>query len=320
MLGEIYLARNALTEALDAFKRASVAAPNDADIFYNMARVYVTRGDAREQGIAAEAALKKGTRFPGESHYLLGDAYRKQSNAAGAIAAYQKAISSKPDIYDAYRNLADVYRSENRYDDAIKVSKQGLLAFPRDGNIYTDLSWYYSLAGRPEDAVQAAKAAITFLPAQYMGYTNLCRAYNETKEYNLAVIACNSALRINPGDGETYFYLARAYDFLKKPADATKYYSQAVTGLVEFTKNNPAYSDGWYLLGNALFADNQRDKAIDAYRQCLVLSPKFSKARYNLGIIYTRKKNRPAAQEQYDALVPLDPKLAEALKAEIDKM
>ena len=319
-LGEVNLARNALPEALDAYKRAAVVAPNDPDIFYNMARVYFALGDAKAQEASAGAALTKGTRFPGEAHYLLGDAYQKQRKAAGAIEEYQKAINSKPDLYQAYRNLTEVFRSENRYEDAIKISKQGLQLFPRDGNIYTDLSWYYSLADRPDDAIQAAKAAITILPNQYTGYTNLCRAYNETKEYAQAIAACNSALKLNPGDGETSFYLGRAYNLTGKTVEATKYYGQAVTGLAAFTKANPDYSDGWYLLGNAYFADNQRDKAVDAYRQCLVLSPKFTKARYNLGIIYTRKKNKVAATEQYDALVPLDPKLASALKAEIEKM
>lgn len=319
-LGEIDLARNDISGALDAFKRASVIAPNDPDISYNLARAYFSLGDAASQGTAAEAALAKGTRFPGEAHYLLGDAYQKQKNPAGAMDEYQKAINSKPDLYQAYRNLTEVYRRENRYEDAIKVSNQALLAFPADGNINTDLSWYYSLADRPAEAVKAAKAAIAALPTQYTAYTNLCRAYNETKEYVLAIVACNSALKLQPGDGETYFYLGRAYNLTGRTSEATQYYGQAVKGLIEFTKANPDYSDGWYLLGNAYFADNQRDKAIEAYRQCLVLSPKFTKARYNLGIIYTRKKNKAAAMEQYSSLIPLDLKLANALKAEIDKM
>ena len=320
MLGEINLSRNALSDALDAYKRAAEAAPNDADIFYNIARVYFALGDVQQQGIAAEAALSKGTRFPAEAHYLLANAYHRQKRADEAIAEYQRAISSKPEMYDAYRNLADVYRSEARYDDAIKISKQALLKFPQDGNIYTDLSWYYSLANRPDDAVQAGRAAVTFLPKQALGYTNLCRAYNDTKEYQLAINTCNAALGLSPGDGESYFYLARAYDLLNKPGEATKYYKLAVPGLETFASGNPDYSDGWYLLGNAYFADKQLDKAVEAYRQCLVLSPRFANARFNLGVVYVKQNNKAAAVEQYSALRPLDPASAEDLKALIDKL
>jgi tetratricopeptide (TPR) repeat protein len=311
---------NKYPEAIEALRRAAEVAPNDADIQYNMARVYFATGDEKAQKTAAENALAKGTKFPGEAFYLLGDAEQKLRNGKAAIDAYQKAINSKPDIYLAYRNLAETFRNEGQFNDAIAISKKALLLYSNDGNIYTDLSWYYSLAGRPEDAIQAAKAGITFLPNQSTAYTNLCRAYNEVKSYDLAINACNSALRLLPNDGETYYYLGNALVGQDKSVEATRMYTRAVTGLQEYTAKNPNYSDGWYLLGNALFADKQYDKAIEAYQKCLSLSPRFLKARVNLGITFTRKKNKSAALEQYNLLLPADAALAARLKAEIDKM
>ncbi|MEO6050412.1 MAG: tetratricopeptide repeat protein, partial [Pyrinomonadaceae bacterium] len=123
-VGEIYFARQSYPEALAAYQKASQLAPNNADIFYNIARVYFAIGDTKGQAAAAESAIAKGTRFPGEAHYMLGDAYQKQRNVPGAIGEYQKAINSKPDLYQAYRNLAAVYRGENRFIDAIDTSKQ----------------------------------------------------------------------------------------------------------------------------------------------------------------------------------------------------
>ncbi len=319
-VGEINYARKSYSEALAAFQKASVAAPTNADIFYNLARVYFAMGNTKGQAEAAASALAKGTRFPGETFYLLADANQKLNNTAGAIDAYQRAISSKPELYQAYRNLAELFHRENRANDAILILKQGQKQFANDGNLYTDISMFYSLADRPKDAVDAARAGVSILPNDARPYTNLCRAYNDTKDFNGAVSACNSALRLNPGDGETYFYLGRAYDQAGKTVEATRFYTQAVTGLVDYTNKNPDSYELWYLLGNAYFTDNQRDKAITAYQKCLALSPKFKKARYNLGIIYTRQKNKAAALEQQAALVPLDAKLADALKAEIDKM
>ena len=159
--GEINLNRKAFPAALDAFQRAARIAPDDADVPYNMARVYYELGDAKAQGAAAATALAKGIRFSGEAYYFLGDAERKQKHGQAAIDAYQRSINSKPDMYLAYINLADVYRSENRFNDAITISKQALQMFPNErGNLYTSLSWYYSLADRPNDAVQAAKAGM----------------------------------------------------------------------------------------------------------------------------------------------------------------
>ena len=104
-----------------------------------------------------------------------------------------------------------------------------------------------------------------------------------------------------------------------RKADATRAYKGAVVGLVEFTQKNPTYSDGFYLLGNAYYSDNQPEKAIAAYRKCLELSPRFARARFNLGYILNNQKNKTAALEQYNSLLQLDPSLAAKLKAEIDK-
>ncbi len=319
-VGEINYARKSYPEALTAFQNASQFAPNNADIFYNLARVNFALGDAKAQAAAAETALTKGTRFPGETFYLLGDANQKLKNAAGAIDAYQKGINVKPNMYQAYNNLAEIFSSENRFDDAIEISKKGLLQFPNDGVIYTQLGLYYSLAGRSADAVQASKAGVQILPKQPTAYTNLCRAHNETKEYNLAVSACNSSLRLRSDDGETYYYLGNALVGQGKSVEATRAYTSAVKGLVEFTGKNPTQSDGWYLLGNSYFADKQYDKAIEAYQKCLTISPKFLKARVNLGISYTRNKNKAGATEQYNLLMASDASLAAIVKNEIDKM
>ncbi|MBK9527188.1 MAG: tetratricopeptide repeat protein [Acidobacteria bacterium] len=319
-LGEVHLASNALPQAVEALNRAAQVAPNDADIQYNLARAYFSMGDVKAQKTAAETALSKGTRFPGESHYLLADAYQKLGNSAEAILSYQRAISSKPDIYLAHRNLADVYRNEARFTDAISTLRAGLSTFARDAGFYTDLSWNYSLAGRPKDAVDAANASVGLAPEQYGGYTNLCRGYNETGEFAKAIAACNKALSLQPGDGETYYYLGNALVQQNKSVEATPMYSKAVSGLVEYTRKNPNYSDGWYLLGNASFADLQYDRAIEAYLKCLSLSPKFLKARVNLGITYTRKKNKAAAMDQYTFLLTADRALAAILKSQIDKM
>jgi hypothetical protein len=50
------------------------------------------------------------------------------------------------------------------------------------------------------------------------------------------------------------------------------------------------------------------------------LSPRFVRARYNLGVIQVVKKNKTAAMEQYNSLLALDPTLAAKLKTEIDRL
>lgn len=319
-VGEIYYARKSYPQALEAFQKVAKVTPTNGDVFYNIARVALAMNDAKAQADAASISLAKGSRFPAETFFLLGDAEHKLKNSTKAIDAYQRALALKPTMYQLYQNLADLYKSESKFTEAIDILKKGLIQFVNDGYFYTELGLVYSLAGRFKEAVDAARSGTQILPNQPEGYTNLCRAYNETKDFALAIIACNTSLRIRPDDGETYFYLGNALVNTNKSVEATRAYSSAVRGLVEVTKKFPDQSDNWYLLGNSYFADKQIDKAIEAYLKCLQISPKFLKARGNLGIAYTRMKNKAAATEQYNLLVAADAGLAARLKAEIDKM
>jgi tetratricopeptide (TPR) repeat protein len=317
--GDAYAGKKSYNEALAAYQKALAAAPANADVQYKIATSHQLLGNFKEQGIAAQAAIKGNTIFLGEAYFLLGESFQKQRNLTEAGDAYLKSIAAKPNNYASYRNLADVYRGQGRFKDAIEVLKSSFPQFPPNGETFTELSWYYSLVNRDEDAVEAAKGGVRLTPGNFASHTNLCRAYNGTKQFDLAIVSCTRALRLKPNDGETYFYLGRAQDSLGKTADAAKSYKKAVAGLTEYTKQNPEYTDGFYLLGNALLADNQLDKAVAANKRAVDLSPGFAKARYNLAIIYLAQKKKALAQEQYDELVKIDPDQAAKLRAEMDK-
>lgn len=318
--GDMSFVNKNYRDALDAYQKALVRTPNNAELYLSISKSYFNLRDTKNQVGSAQEAINKGTRFPGDAFLLLADGHQKLGNIPQAIAAFESAKAANPKNYEIYRSLADLYRSQNRFDEAIKTSRSALAVFGNDGNIFTDLSWYYSLANRHEEAVEAAKAGIKLLPDQYMAYTNLCRAYNDLEKPELAIRECNNALRLKPDDGETYFYLGRAHDILNKPADATRYYKRAVTGLEAYVKERPDYSDGFYLLGNAYFADNQRSKAIEAYNEAIRLAPSFARARYNLGRLLVVEKEKGLATIQYNALTAIDKGLTATLKAEIDKL
>ena len=318
-LGDISRAKKDYQTALSAYRKAAQINQVSGDILYYTAESAAGAGNAQEQGTAAVAAIKKGTKYVGEAYYLVGDSLQKSGKTKEALEAYQQALASKDNIYNVYRAMADIYRNQSRYKEAIDISLKGLRFFPNDGNINTDLSWYYSLDNSHFKAILAAQSAISALPEQSLAYTNLCRAYNDTKQYPLAINACNKALEISPNDGETNFYLGFAYASTNKPNEAAKYYPKAVKGLEEFTRNNPEYSDGFYLLGNAYTSNSEYKKAVDAYKKCLELSPRFSKARYNLGSLYKFLKEDDLARQQYTALLDLDANLAAKLKEVIDK-
>ena len=318
-LGEIYLARRDWENALVSYRKASQLAPQNGDISYFMAFCYAQTGNTQGQGTAAADAIKKGTRYVGEAYYLYGDAQMKARNSLEAMQAFERAMNANPKIYETYNTLSEIYRTQGRFQDAINTMLKGLENFPTDGSLYINLTWYYSLADKNREAVEAGLKAVEYAPDNATAYTNLCRAYNETKQYGSAIETCNKALEIAPNDGETNYYLGRANSFLNREAVAKRYYEKAVAGLLQFTRDNPDYSDGYYLLGNAYFSVGNREKAIEAYLRCLDLSPRFSKARYNLGYIYYLKGDKIAARQQVDELQKYDIITATKLKQAMEQ-
>ena len=318
-VGDIYRTKESYRDAVPYYRKAAQIDPNNSDVPYYLTVSYANLNDTQNQGMSALEALKRKTRYVGETYFYLADALYKQGKFDEAAEYYQKTIDVKPELYAPYALLSDIYRSRNEFNKAIAVTRRGLKQFPQDASLYTSLSWYYSLADQTEDAITAAKAAISLAPKEYMAYTNLCRAYNDAKDYKQALATCNKALSINPGDGETYYYMGRAYEFLDQNAKAEDAYKKAIDGLIKFTNERPDYSDGYYLLGNAHFSVGNDDQAIAAYEKCLQLAPRFAKARYALGLTYlVGKKDKAKAREQYNLLRDVDNNLAEKLRQAIE--
>lgn len=309
--------------AATAFEKlilASPNAPNIADLYYKLAVSKSKFGDIDGQAAAAEEALKRNTLNRADALLILGDARYFQKRVADAIDAYSKALMSRPDKVEAYRKLAELYRGEDRIDEGIDILIKGKNLYPRDGDIYTDLSLFYSLAGKSADAVEAGKAATLFLPERPDGHKHLCRAYTGVNKPELAIGSCNSALRLAPNDGEALFYLGRAYDNAKNQKEADKAYASAVDSLTALTKAHPESADGFYLLGNAYFEVKDNARSIQAYQRSIELNPRYARARLNLGIIYVNQRNKPAAMEQYNALLRMNERYAADLKTDIDRL
>ena len=318
-LGEILVRKGDYRAAIVPLLKTLQRNPKSGDTHYFLALSYAKTGDFKSQILSAAEAVKNGTTFMGESYVLLGDGQVADGKTTEATDAYKKAINVKPDLpEDFYINLSQLYRSYNNLPEAIDIAQKGLKIYQKSKTLLINLTWYYSLADRKQEAVGAGQQAVKYAGEDAGAHTNLCRAYNDRENYPAAVLSCNNALKIKPGDGETFLYLYSANTGLGKKALAADYLKKAVAGLQSFTKDNPTDPDGFYLLGNALYNDNQIKKAIESYQESIKLSPNFMKANYNLGNAYFYDGNSNAARSQYDKLLALDKNYAGKLKQTID--
>jgi tetratricopeptide (TPR) repeat protein len=250
---------------------------------------------------AAEAFIKRG------------NAYYQRKDYRSAINQYDQALAVSGNSVGALEARGSAYSRLGMYDEAISTTNRILTIAPHNPRAYVSLCWYYSLSDQHQASADAGRMAVKYSPENYAGYTNLCRAYNDLERYQEAVATCTRALEIKPGDGETYFYLGRAYKGLKQSSRTTPLFQKAVTGLLEFVRENPDDADGHYLLANAYTETKQDELAMRAYLKAIELKPRFPQARYNLGVIFFIMGRTKESLDQQEQLNNMDPARAARL-------
>ncbi|MBN1401977.1 MAG: tetratricopeptide repeat protein [Anaerolineae bacterium] len=104
--GNAHYAQAAYEEALDAYRRAEVEAPERPEPHYNAANAYNRLGQVDETLIETQQALKSDDgQLQAQAWYNLGNAYLDAQRWADAIEAYREALRLDPDDMDAKHNL-----------------------------------------------------------------------------------------------------------------------------------------------------------------------------------------------------------------------
>jgi tetratricopeptide (TPR) repeat protein len=248
-----------------------------------------------------------------ESFIKRGNDYYQKKDYRSAINQYDKALALSGNSVNILEARGLAYSRLGMYDEAISTTNRILTIAPHDPRAYASLCWYYSLSDQPQASADAGRMAVKNAPGDYVGYTNLCRAYNDLGRYQEAVTTCTRALEIKPGDGETYFYLGRAYKGLNQSSRIAPLFQKAVTGLLQYVRDNPDDADGDYLLANAYTETKQDELAMRAYLKAIELKPRFPQARYNLGVIFFIMGRAKEALDQQEQLNTMDPARAARL-------
>lgn len=315
-LGDVYTKKEDYENAVISYEKAAPLEMRNGDLFYNLAFAYGKLDRYEKQEAAAQEALNKGTKKPGEAWVLLGDAAVKQKKYDQAVEAYERSIVANDKTYATYTALAETYRFQGNFKKAIATLEKGLKNFENDEKFLVSLTRYYSLAGDKNDAVRVGLLAKQYAPDNAMAFTNLCRAYSDAGLHQQALDTCKEALKKSKngeGEGESHYYMGRAYEALKQNEKAVPEYEKAVLGLKASTDKLTDDADGFYLLGGAYYATRQYQNAIEAYQQAINLSPRFAQAYYNMAYAYLNTGDKKSARAVYEKLKDIAPKDADEL-------
>lgn len=217
----------------------------------------------------------------------LGNVYLDQNRFVDAVEQYRQAIKLKNDYADAYMPLGYALVRLNRYQDAIDTYNQVLLIDPGNPEVYNNLGYLYNHTGRYKEAVEACQQAIRLLGQTGEAFKQGYQTRNEVLSH-------------------AYKNLGNAYSGLNK-------YDEAAMALKHATTIEPNSAAAFFNLGSTLYSARRYSEAIEAYQQVIKLRPTLAQAHFNLALAYLAINDRKSALAEYEALKPLDAKMADRL-------
>ena len=275
-LGEFYLSRGTLPDAVAYLKKAQEARPESYSNGCDLVLAEIQSGKLQEAEVQIDALMR--VRDTGDLHALLGEVKDKEQDYFAAGKEYQRAAQMEPSENNIFAWGAELLRHRTP-EPAIQVFTRGVELYPKSARLQIGLG-------------------IAFFMREF---------------YEPAVDAFCHAVDLDPKDPKPYYFLATLYAVAPSRAgEVTKRFAQ----LVQLEPRNARawYYYGMSLWKSARSETRVADlpKGESLFRTAIDLDPKFAEAYLQLGILCSEEKKDSEALRDYEKAVELNPNLADA--------
>lgn len=198
--------------------------------------------------------------------YLLQE---KNSDLGSAIAAYDKAIQSKPDMVEAYNNRGNAKNNLGRHEDAISDYNEAIRLKPDFAAAYCNRGVAKKNLDGREVAVADYDQAIRLKPDYAEAYYNRGITKGELGEHEDAISDYDQAIRLKPNMVEAYDNRGTEKRTLNRHNDAIVDYNEAI-------RLKPDYAEAYYGRGVSNIHMGRKDDARRDLETALSLARKAS--------------------------------------------
>jgi tetratricopeptide (TPR) repeat protein len=217
-----------------------------------------------------------------------------------AIAAYDRAISLKPDYADAYNNKGVALDELNRNEEAIAAYDRAISLKPDYANAYCNKGIALNALNRKEEAIAAYDRAISLKPDYANAYCNKGIALDELNRNEEAIAAYDRAISLKPDYANAYCNKGIALNALNRKEEAIAAYDRAIS-------LKPDYANAYCNKGIALIELNRNEEAIEAYDNAISLKPDYATAYCKKGNALNALNRKEEAIAAYDRFISLKP-------------
>jgi len=263
----------ALDEARARCARLVAANAQDANALH-LAGILETRRDR----LAARALIERALALREDPHFLVSLAltYDAATEAHGAFAALERALTLDPDFATALNNLANLYTAQGDFPRALATFERALALAPDDAGAHYNYGSALLMSGDAARAEAALRRAVGLDAGSVNAWNNLANALIALQRSDEAEALLEHARTLTPESADVLTNLGCLLRTRGRHAEA-----QAV--LTRALALAPHNASAWNNLGNVLVDLSRIDEACACFQRALELKPGFANAWSNLG-------------------------------------
>lgn len=256
------------------FKSALRVCPNNAKVYYNIARLATDKNDKETAFNYYHKAIELHPDY--ESALMnLGNLYRESGDLQKAESLLLKSVQILEEFPAAWMNLGIVQSSLMKYEEgifsyqkAIKYRKNYAHCYYNWGNLYVEIKDFSM-------ALQSWEKALSINPKHSKAWANILALLDNQGLTDKLLITSEKALIFVPDDPSILFSRANAFGKLGKFAESEEIFLK----IIQLKPNTALYNVN---LGVLYHRWNKKEKAIEFYKKALIINPNLKSAKDNL--------------------------------------
>jgi tetratricopeptide (TPR) repeat protein len=273
-----------LDGALRAMRVAVDAAPDDAELYEQLAALEQSAGHAAEAEKAASRAVDL---LPSseEAWSQLGFTFVEQKKYDDAVNAYQRAFDLNPQDVFPLQNLAMSLAKLGRNQEALQTYKQALAITPRFGLAWLGMGQLLESMGHKDEAEACYQKALQNRIHRASELTTLARFCMSRKWFQAASTNYDDAIKLAPSDrtlpleaGQAHFLFGMELGKSGDTPSATREFQKAVRLM-------PDVVEARLNLGIALYRQGDWNASFNEFQEVTARSPTNALAQHYLALL-----------------------------------
>lgn len=300
-LGNYYGSKGENNLALNAYKRAIEASPENPWNLLSIGKVYRSLGKEQLAIDHMNRALEIRPDFV-EGHNSLAITYYLTGRHSLAIEHLRKAIELQPDRADGYMTLGVVFSDLGQFDTAIDAFKTAITVEPELAEAHANLGAVYRQLGRTDNAIEALETALALQPRHAAAIANLGAAYRDAGQNGNAIKYLKEAIALQTDDPVPYADLGFIYKSKGNYTAAVENFEKALQ--LQGTQANAMANLN---IGDTYYKMSEPERAVPYLQKAIQLAPKTADAHLLLGLSYRALNRDVQAGVYFKKTLELEP-------------